>query len=403
MADKGRKHHRGSHHRQGDKVRVDLRRNRQSRARSQNLTHQMLDNEDTAADTPQSERVTARGDLFRRRTMVGVRAEGDQLLRVVDESTCRRGRVVSFIGLTIQVRCDSTGEEFACSVRGILRSLARDARNVVVTGDCVLFRQEGDACQGVIERVEPRHGILSRGSQGREHILVANIDQVLIVASAADPEFRPQLVDRYLICAEERGILPIVCVSKIDLADLRSMLPNLRAFARAGCVVVPASIRTGQGISRLRHLLAGRQTAVSGQSGVGKSSLLNAIDPALGLATADVSGWTHKGTHTTRRARLVNLSMGGWVCDTPGIRQFELWNLTGDDVGGYFPEFRPFLRYCRFPNCAHSHEESCGIRQAVSSGLLSEVRYASYLRLREEDIWAWKNPARGQPGSRDES
>jgi hypothetical protein len=187
----------------------------------------MLDNQDTAADTPQSERVTARGDLFRRRTMVGVRAEGDQLLRVVDESTCRRGRVVSFIGLTIQVRCDSTGEEFACSVRGILRSLARDARNVVVTGDCVLFRQEGDAYQGVIERVEPRHGILSRGSHGREHILVANIDQVLIVASAADPEFRPQLVDRYLICAEERGILPIVCVSKIDLADLRSMLPNL--------------------------------------------------------------------------------------------------------------------------------------------------------------------------------
>jgi ribosome biogenesis GTPase len=403
MADKGRKHHRGGHHRQGDKVRVDLRRNRQARARSQNLTHQMLDNQDTAADTPQSERVTARGDLFRRRTMVGVRAEGDQLLRVVDESTCRRGRVVSFIGLTIQVRCDSTGEEFACSVRGILRSLARDARNVVVTGDCVLFRQEGDAYQGVIERVEPRHGILSRGSHGREHILVANIDQVLIVASAADPEFRPQLVDRYLICAEERGILPIVCVSKIDLADLRSMLPNLRAFARAGCVVVPASIRTGQGISRLRQLLAGRQTAVSGQSGVGKSSLLNSIDPALGLATADVSGWTHKGTHTTRRARLVNLSMGGWVCDTPGIRQFELWNLTGDDVGGYFPEFRPFLPYCRFPNCTHSHEEACGIRQAVSSGLLSGLRYASYLRLREEDIWAWKNPARGQPGSRDES
>lgn len=400
MADKGRKHHRGSA--QGGKVRVDLRRNRQARARQQNLTHQLLDNHDSAADTPLSERVTARGDLFRRRTMVGVRAEGDQLLRVIDESTCRRGRVVSFIGLNIQVRCDTTAEEFSCSVRGILRSLARDARNVVVTGDCVLFRQEGDSHQGVIERVEPRHGILSRGSHGREHILVANIDQVLIVASAADPEFRPQLVDRYLICAEERGILPIVCVSKIDLISLHTILPNLRAFARAGCIVVPASIRTGQGIAQLRQLLAGRQTAVSGQSGVGKSSLLNAIDPALGLATADVSGWTHKGTHTTRRARLVNLSLGGWVCDTPGIRQFELWNLSRNDVDGYFPEFRPFLPYCRFQNCTHSREDSCGIRLAVDRGLVSKLRYASYLRLLEEDIWAWKNPARGQPGSRDD-
>ncbi|MEY2724149.1 MAG: putative ribosome biosis GTPase RsgA [Planctomycetota bacterium] len=400
MADKGRRQHRGSA--QGGKVRVDLRRNRQARARQQNLTHQLLDNQDSAADTPQSERVTARGDLFRRRTMVGVRAEGDQLLRVIDETTCRRGRVVSFIGLNIQVRCDATGEEFSCSVRGILRSLARDARNVVVTGDCVLFRQEGDAHQGVIERVEPRHGILSRGSHGREHILVANIDQVLIVASAADPEFRPQLVDRYLICAEERGILPIVCVSKIDLVSLHTILPNLRAFARAGCVVVPASIRTGQGITQLRQLLAGRQTAVSGQSGVGKSSLLNVIDPALGLATADVSGWTHKGTHTTRRARLVNLSLGGWVCDTPGIRQFELWNLSSKEVDGYFPEFRPFLPYCRFQNCTHTREDSCGIRLAVDRKLVSPLRYASYLRLLEEDIWAWKNPARGQPGSRDD-
>jgi ribosome biogenesis GTPase len=250
--------------------------------------------------------------------------------------------------------------------------------------------------------VEPRHGILSRGSHGREHILVANIDQVLIVASAADPEFRPQLVDRYLICAEERGILPIVCVSKIDLISLHTILPNLRAFARAGCIVVPASIRTGQGITQLRQLLAGRQTAVSGQSGVGKSSLLNAIDPALGLATADVSGWTHKGTHTTRRARLVNLTLGGWVCDTPGIRQFELWNLSSKEVDGYFPEFRPFLPYCRFQNCTHSREDSCGIRLAVDRGLVSPLRYASYLRLLEEDIWAWKNPARGQPGSRDD-
>jgi ribosome biogenesis GTPase len=393
MADKGRKHHRQQQH--GSKVRVDLRRNKQARARQQNLTHDLLSNQENAADVSQTERVTSRGDLFRRRTMVGIRSEGDQLIRDVDESTCLKGRVSSFIGLHIMVRCDLTGREYSCSVRGILRSLARDARNVVVTGDRVLFRQEGDATQGVIERVEPRHGILSRGSQRREHILVANIDQVLIVTSAADPEFRPQLVDRYLVCAEERGILPLICISKSDLVDPVTLLPNIRAFGRAGYTVVLASIRTGEGIGRLRQLLRGRQTAVSGQSGVGKSSLLNAIDPDLGLATADVSDWTHKGTHTTRRARLVPLSYGGWVCDTPGIRQFELWDISLSEVDGYYIEFRPFISHCRFPNCTHIHEEQCGVRMAVQSGLIPRVRYQSYLRLREEDTWAWKNPARG--------
>ncbi|MEI7699752.1 MAG: ribosome small subunit-dependent GTPase A [Planctomycetia bacterium] len=393
MADKGRKHHRPQQH--GSKVRVDLRRNKQARARQQNLTHDLLSNQENAADVSQTERVTSRGDLFRRRTMVGIRSEGDQLIRDVDESTCLRGRVSSFIGLHIMVRCDLTGREYSCSVRGILRSLARDARNVVVTGDRVLFRQEGDATQGVIERVEQRHGILSRGSQRREHILVANIDQVLIVTSAADPEFRPQLVDRYLVCAEERGIVPLICISKSDLVDPVTLLPNIRAFGRAGYTVVLASIRTGEGIGRLRQLLRGRQTAVSGQSGVGKSSLLNAIDPDLGLATADVSDWTHKGTHTTRRARLVPLSYGGWVCDTPGIRQFELWDVSLSEVDGYYIEFRPFISYCRFPNCTHIHEEQCGVRMAVQSGLIPTVRYQSYLRLREEDTWAWKNPARG--------
>ncbi len=269
MADKGRKHHRPQQH--GSKVRVDLRRNKQARARQQNLTHDLLSNQENAADVSQTERVTSRGDLFRRRTMVGIRSEGDQLIRDVDESTCLRGRVSSFIGLHIMVRCDLTGREYSCSVRGILRSLARDARNVVVTGDRVLFRQEGDATQGVIERVEQRHGILSRGSQRREHILVANIDQVLIVTSAADPEFRPQLVDRYLVCAEERGILPLICISKSDLVDPVTLLPNIRAFGRAGYTVVLASLRTGEWIGRHRKLLRVSQTALSGQSGLVKS------------------------------------------------------------------------------------------------------------------------------------
>ncbi len=392
MADKGKR--RGG--KSGQKVRVDLRRNKQTRVRQQNMTHEFLDDGESAEDVSREERVTNRGSLFRRRTVVGVTAAGDQLLRDVDESGCRRGRVSSFIGLNIMVRCDHSGEEFECSVRGVLRSLARDARNVVVTGDRVLFRQEGDEFQGVIERVEPRHGVLSRGSQGREHVLVANIDQVLIVCSAADPEFRPQLVDRYLLTAERHEIRPIICISKMDLVNPAELQAQLRIFAEVGYTVIPASIHTGEGIARLRHLLQNRQTAVSGQSGVGKSSLLNAVDQDLNLATSDVSDWTSKGTHTTRRARLVPLAFGGWVCDTPGIRQFELWDLGLEEVDGYFIEFRPFIAHCRFPNCTHTHESKCAIKQALDDGLISDQRYQSYLRLREEDTWQWKNPARGQ-------
>ena len=392
MADKGRKHHRPQH---GQKYRVDLRRNKQTRTRQQNLTHDLQSDDETVENVNQSERVTARGDLSRRRTLVGVESDGDQLVRVVDEAGCRRGRVSSFIGLHVMVVDAADGKEYACSIRGVLRSIARDARNVVVTGDRVLFRQEGDVAQGVIERVEPRHGILSRGSQGREHILVANIDQVLIVGTAADPDFKPQLIDRYLVSAERRGIQPIICINKIDLVDPRSLLVHVRAYGRAGYTVVMTCARDGRGIDQLRGLLANRQTAVSGQSGVGKSTLLNCVDNELGLATADVSDWSRKGTHTTRRARLVPLTFGGWVCDTPGIRQFEIWDVAINEIDGYFVEFRPFISYCRFQDCTHLHEDGCGIKQAVAQHLISEARYQSYLRLREDDTWAWKNPARG--------
>ncbi|MCA9010902.1 MAG: ribosome small subunit-dependent GTPase A [Planctomycetaceae bacterium] len=392
MADKGRKQHRPQH---GKKVRVDLRRNKQVRTRQQNLTGELLNDQESAADVDHSERVTGRGELSRRRTLVGVSSQGNQLLRVVSEDGLRRGRVTSFIGLHIMVRDDTDQHEFACSIRGVLKSMARDSRNVVVTGDRVLFRQEGDANQGVIERVEPRHGLLSRGSQGREHILVANIDQVLIVGTAADPEFKPQLIDRFLVSAERLNIEPIICINKIDLVNPATLLQHVRSYGRIGYNVVLTCAVDGRGIDQLRHLLKHRQTAVSGQSGVGKSSLLNCVDRELGLQTADVSDWTRKGTHTTRRARLVPLSFGGWVCDTPGIRQFELWDISLEEVDGYFIEFRPFIACCRFPDCTHTHEDGCGVKAAVSQRLIAEVRYNSYLRLREEDVWVWKNPARG--------
>ncbi|MEZ6060282.1 MAG: ribosome small subunit-dependent GTPase A [Planctomycetaceae bacterium] len=379
----------------GKKHRVDVRRNKQTRVRDQNLTHELLNDEVAAEDAVSGQRLSGKGSLTRRRTLVGTEADGDQILRAVDDDDCRPGRVTSFIGLNCRVQCDDDGRTYECTVRGVLRSLARDSRNVVVTGDRVLFRQEGDDYQGVIERIEPRHGILSRSSQGREHMLVTNIDQVLIVASAAEPDLKTNLIDRYLLMAERHEIKAVICINKADLVDGVSLQGVAGMYGRLGYPVVLSSTVDGRGIDQLRRLLAGRETAVSGQSGVGKSSLLNAVDPTLELDTSDVSDWSSKGQHTTRRARLLPISDGGWVADTPGIRQFELWDIGLEEIDGYYIEFRSFIPYCRFANCSHTHETHCGIKDAVEAGLISPVRYNSYVRLREDDIFVWKNPARG--------
>jgi ribosome biogenesis GTPase / thiamine phosphate phosphatase len=377
----------------GRKVRVDFRRNRQTRARQQNLTHEMLDNEILAEDATNVERVTTRSEVSKRRTVVGVEADGEQLVRVIDSEGCQSGRVLSFIGLNCVVRSEA-GDEYECTIRGVLRTMARESRNAVVTGDHVLFRQQGDDYQGVIERVEPRHGVMSRGSQGKEHIIAANVDQVLIMVSAAEPELKPQLVDRFLISAERLEIRPIICINKIDLASTSELLPAVRTWGRIGYQVVLTSTVDGRGIEQVRQFLTGRDTAVSGQSGVGKSSLLNVVDPSLHLKTANVSDWSSKGTHTTRRARLVPLSFGGSVVDTPGVRQFEIWDVGLEEVDGFFREFRPYIAWCRFPDCSHQHEKQCGVKCAVACGQIAEARYQSYLRLRIQDVFHWTDPER---------
>jgi ribosome biogenesis GTPase / thiamine phosphate phosphatase len=380
----------------GNKVRVDLRRNKQTRTRDQNLTHEMLSDEIAAEDAESGERLSGKGAISRRRTVVGVETDGDQLLRSIDLEGCLEGRVTSFIGLNCQVQALHDGRCYECTIRGVLRTLARDSRSVVVTGDRVLFRPAGDDYQGVVERVEARHGVISRNSQGREHILVSNIDQILIVASAADPDLKPNLIDRYLVMAERHQVDAIVCINKSDLLDITYLEQIAAVYGRIGYPVILTSAVDGRGIDQLRRYLQDRQTAVSGQSGVGKSSLLNVVDSQLNLDTSDVSDSNTKGRHTTRRARLLPLKNGGWVADTPGIRQFELWDVTLEEVDGYFIEFRPFIAYCRFPNCSHTHEDKCGVKDAVAAGLIDLRRYDSYLRIREEDIFVWQNPARGQ-------
>jgi ribosome biogenesis GTPase / thiamine phosphate phosphatase len=363
-------------------LRADFRKNRTPRARSGDLTRALHREPVEVGDLPTGERISGKGELTRRRTITADVAEhGDQMLLDVDRAACRLGRVLSVHGPSSCVEADD-GRQFQCSTRGLLKTLASDARCVVIAGDRVWFRPGADD-EGMIERVEPRHGVLARASRGRQHVLVANVDQLLIIASAEEPPLKPNLIDRFLVSAEHNGIRPLICINKIDLVDLAVLQPLVGVYSQMGYRVLLVSARTGFGVERLRRAMSGRQNAVAGQSGVGKSSLLNALEPGLALRVAEVSRETRKGKHTTTTARLLRLSCGGYVVDTPGIRQFELWDVVPAEIAGLFRDLRPYVSRCRYANCTHTHEVECAVKDAVADGWMDARRYESYCHLTE--------------------
>lgn len=366
----------------GKKVRADFRKNRAPRARTRDWTKK-FHADSTRDDQQRGERISGKGELTRRRTIVasqtaaGAQA-GDEPTLNVDPS-CLPGRVISVHGLLSQVAADHGGV-YRCSVRRLLRTLTTDERHVVATGDRVMFRPAGSD-EGIIERVEPRRGVLSRTSRGRRHILVTNVDQAIFVGSAAEPTLKPNLIDRFLVTAEQCRIEPVVVINKVDLVNAAELQPLVGVYSQLGYRVFLVSATTGFGIDRLRRALAGRQSVVAGQSGVGKSSLLNAIEPDLQLRVSRVSEENQKGRHTTTTASMAPLTMGGFVVDTPGIRQFELWDVIPAEVAGFFREMRPLVSHCRYPDCTHMHEDDCAVKDAVADDLIDARRYESYCQI----------------------
>jgi ribosome biogenesis GTPase len=364
------------------KIRVDLRKNRSKPPRQKGWTRSFR-TEDEIEDSPSGERVRAKGDLSRRRTIIQHETTNDTpssdqpAMPAADLSACVPGRVIRVHGLQSLVVTDD-GRQFRCAVRRVLKTLATEERNIVAPGDRVLIMPALND-EAVIERVEPRHGLLTRASRGREHVLVANVDQVVIVMSVVEPDLKPHLIDRYLVSAEQGGITPIICLNKADLADPAIYQPIIGLYSQLGIFTLLTSATTGLGVARLRQRLVGRETVFAGQSGVGKSSLLNAIQPDLGLRVREVSETTQKGRHTTTTAELIRLDFGGWVVDTPGIRQFQLWDIHPQELEGFFPEFRPFVPLCTYPDCTHTHEDRCAIKEAVIRRQISDQRYTSYL------------------------
>jgi ribosome biogenesis GTPase / thiamine phosphate phosphatase len=362
------------------KLRIEFRKNTSSRARRDDLTRAYRQDGEAAEGAAHSERVSGKGDLSRRRTVVGQLDDDQQstfaVTPEVDESLCKLGRVLSVHGLDSRVE-DAQGKVYRCAVRQLLKSLSTDQRHIVATGDRVMFRVANDQ-EGIIERIEPRHGMLSRTSRGRQHVIVANIDQMLIVVSAAQPHLKPNLIDRMIIAAEKAEIRPVICINKVDLVDPADLQPLAGVYGQLGYDVLLLSA-TGQfGLQRLRALVMGKQTAVAGQSGVGKSSLLNAMQPGLDLAVREVSEENEKGKHTTTASRLIPLEGGGYLVDTPGIRQFQLWDVIPEEVAGYFRDLRPFVSHCRYPDCTHTHETDCAVKDAVAYGRIDARRYDSY-------------------------
>jgi ribosome biogenesis GTPase / thiamine phosphate phosphatase len=270
-------------------------------------------------------------------------------------------------------------------LRGRLKREERSGERVVV-GDVVDLEPEasGGATVWAIQRVHERTTLLARRAPGkapRPKPIVANVDQAVIVFAAAQPDPHLRMLDRFLVIAGSAEIAPLVVVNKVDVAGEAAARATFAAYERAGYPVLYASARGGMGVEALRDALCGRLSALTGPSGVGKSSLLNAVQPGLGLRIAEISQAVNKGRHTTVTAQLIPLECGGWVADTPGLRELGLWEIDTDQIQFYFAEFDPLLGSCRYPTCTHVHEPGCAVREAAAAGEVDAARYESYRRM----------------------
>jgi len=308
----------------------------------------------------------------------------------------RRGVVVRVHGGHYYVL--QGNREIDCSVRGRLKKERRDTKLVAI-GDEVLWTP-GEEDTGIIEEVLPRRSVLSRTlppprkarinsrrwappEPETEQVIMANPDQVLVVFSVASPPPNPFMLDRYLVACEAAQLPVIMIANKMDLELEDDVADTLDMYRDIGYRILGTSAITGEGLQTLHEALRGKLSVLTGPSGVGKSTLLNALWPDLELATAEISTYRDRGRHTTVVARLLTPEPGVFVADTPGLRQFRLWDIDPEQLEAFFPEMRPYLHGCQFAPCTHTHEPGCAVREAAERGDIPALRYESYLRMFE--------------------
>lgn len=312
----------------------------------------------------------------------------------LDRTNLLEGRVLSVKPQGVVV--EHEGVEYICNLKGLLKKEKGLLKNLVTVGDFVLFQSIGSQ-EGTIAHIEPRKTILSRAdnlSRRKEQLIAANIDQVIITVSVVSPELKPTLVDRYIIATKIGGMNPIIVVNKMDLLKDESFDEFEReteqiiydefvdGYKAVGIPVVPVSVASGEGLDDLRAFMKDKASVFSGQSGVGKSSLIAAIT-GREIRVGKVVDRTGKGAHTTTTTQLIPLEFGGWCIDTPGIKSFGVWDLSLNEIEQYFEEIFNAGHACKFPDCTHTHEEGCAVIEGVEAGTISALRYESYVSLME--------------------
>jgi ribosome biogenesis GTPase len=298
-----------------------------------------------------------------------------------------RGRVLSILSQGMIVACLDTDKKWNCVLRGNLKQKRTMRKNLIAVGDFVHF-EKIDETDAAISYVEPRISTLSRAdalSQNKEQIIATNIDQVLITSSICAPRLKPSLIDRYVIAAHKGNMKPVIVINKMDLIEEdpeeKELLEKVcEAYRSAGIPIILMSADSGDGIDKLKECMKDKASVFSGQSGVGKSSLINKMT-GLDLTVRETVDRTRKGAHTTTTAQLIPLAFGGWCVDTPGIKSFGLWNLGSQEIEEYFNEIHELSGGCKYPNCTHTHETDCAVKAALEEGQISEHRYASYCDL----------------------
>lgn len=296
----------------------------------------------------------------------------------------QKGLVVKSTGSGYLVRLPD-GKRVYCSLRGKIRLGFSRSTNPVVVGDKVDLEVSADEINGVITGVDERKNYIVRRSTNlsrHTHIIAANIDQALLVVTMAFPETATEFIDRFLVTAEAYRIPSVLVFNKTDLYPpelIEDMDELIRMYSDIGYRCIQTSVVNGTGIDELAMILHGKTSLVSGNSGVGKSSLINKLEPGLNLRTEIISDAHHKGKHTTTFSEIFELNSGAFIIDTPGIKGFGLVDINKEELFHFFPEFFRLVNKCQYYNCTHVHEPNCAVKQGMNDGIIHPLRYRSYL------------------------